>query len=386
MSAEDRRVRAPSVTEAGRERRAWSWTGKKEYRSQSSWRPGDHGSRVDGAMYLGIEIGGTKLQLGIGPGDGRLVALERARVDPWDGAEGIRNQIVALVPKLLHDAGFSRSDILAVGMGFGGPVDSQTGTVIKSHQVGGWEGFQLADWSRRELGWPTTVHNDADTAGLAEARFGAGQGHSPLFYITVGSGIGGGFIIDDRIYRGAGVGASEIGHLRWPEPLPSLKNHANSSRESRPLPVEELASGWAIAQRVRNLLAHPELTNAEHHEDREALLRMVGSDLDQLSTEQIGDAARRGNRLARYSIDMACRVLGWAVASVIALVCPRRVVIGGGVSMLGNDLFLEPLRHEVSRYCFGPFAQCYDIVPASLGESVVVHGALELARAAYVKH
>ena len=103
-------------------------------------------------MYLGIEIGGTKLQLGLGAGDGVLRALWRGSVDPAAGGDGIRRQIVAAVPELLATAGLGRGDLKAAGVGFGGPVDDTTGWVIKSHQIGGWDGFPLAAWLAEALG------------------------------------------------------------------------------------------------------------------------------------------------------------------------------------------------------------------------------------------
>src|SRR3954462_13368305 len=100
-------------------------------------------------MYLGIEIGGPKLQLGVGPGDGTLAGLWRGGVDLAAGADGIRRQIVAAVPELLASAAGDRPALGGVGIGFGGPVDDATRGVLKSHQVGGWEGFPLADWAER---------------------------------------------------------------------------------------------------------------------------------------------------------------------------------------------------------------------------------------------
>src|SRR5262249_57266320 len=128
------------------------------------------------AMFLGIEIGGTKLQLGVGPGDGTLASLWRGSVDVAAGAEGIRRQILTAVPELLARAGVERPAIRGVGIGFGGPVDDATRTVIRSHQIAGWDGFPLADWIDDLLGWPTVLGNDADVAGAAAAAFGAGQG------------------------------------------------------------------------------------------------------------------------------------------------------------------------------------------------------------------
>src|SRR6516165_9864699 len=191
--------------------------------------------------YLGIEIGGTKLQLGVGPGDGTLAGLWRGTVDPDAGGEGIRRQITAAVPELLARSGVERSQLKGVGIGFGGPVDDATRTVITSHQIKGWDGFPLADWIGEITGLPAALGNDADVAGLAEALFGAGKGLSPIFYITIGSGIGGGLIINGEIYRGVGRGAAEIGHLRMPEFSDCLRCLP------LPLPLEAHASGWAIS-------------------------------------------------------------------------------------------------------------------------------------------
>src|SRR5687767_12982754 len=120
-------------------------------------------------MFLGIEIGGTKLQLGVGPGDGTLAGLWRGGVDPTAGGDGIRRQIVAAVPEILTSARVDRSALRGVGIGFGGPVDDAARTVIKSHQVAGWDGFPLAEWLGEALGLPAALGNDADVAGLAEA-------------------------------------------------------------------------------------------------------------------------------------------------------------------------------------------------------------------------
>jgi len=288
-------------------------------------------------MLLGIEIGGTKLQLGVGPGDGTLRGFWRGTVHAPAGAEGIRRQITAAVPELLTSAGVDRSALRAVGVGFGGPVDDATRTVITSHQIAGWDNFPLADWLTETLGLPAALGNDADVAGLAEALCGAGRGLSPIFYMTIGSGIGGGLIIDGKIHRGTSKGAAEIGHLRMQTP-------------DGPKPLEQVASGWAI-DRAAGRPAH-----------------------------EVAAAAQRGDPAARAVLDAALTHLAEALCHVVALVCPRRILIGGGVSLMGEEVFFGPLREKVAERVFKPFAGCYDIMPAALGEEVVVHGALALAR------
>ena len=128
------------------------------------------------SYMLGVEIGGTKLQVGLGQGDGRIDALERRAVDPDRGANGILEQIDGMIVALLAQVGATRAQLDAVGIGFGGPVDAERGVVTKSHHVVGWDRFPLADWFREHTGvMPVSLHNDADTAGLAEAAVRGGE-------------------------------------------------------------------------------------------------------------------------------------------------------------------------------------------------------------------
>ena len=312
-------------------------------------------------MFLGIEIGGTKLQLGVGAGDGHLAGLWRGPVDVSAGPEGIRRQIIQAVPELLKQSKIDRARIKGIGIGFGGPVDDHSHTIIKSHQIEGWDNFPLENWLADLLGMPAVLGNDADVAGLAEALFGAGKGLSPIFYVTIGSGIGGGLIINGEIYRGCGRGAAEIGHLKVRELGDGV----------RYLPLEEHASGWAVSRKAGVALSRgvpPSLQNVRLNPD------------GFLTAEQIAQAASQHDALALSILRGAQSHLADAICHVIALLCPRRIVIGGGVSLMGEELLFAPLRNMVAERVFKPFADCYEIVPAALGEEVVVHGALALAK------
>ena len=319
-------------------------------------------------LVAGIEIGGTKLQLGIGPGNGTLLALERLRVDPARGAAGILDQIKAAYPRLLGKLGLTPDQLSAVGIGFGGPVRSDLGRIQKSYQITGWEGFPLATWVSDELAVPRAVlENDADVAGLAECRFGAGLGFSPLLYITIGSGIGGALIVDDRIYRGVGAGATEIGHLR----VPLASGAATAWRE-----LELVASGWAIAAAARELAEH------QKHQNRTdwVVLDMAGGDPGQITAASVASAASAGDPQSRTILETACSAFAFALTQAIALLAPRRIVLGGGVSLIGEREWFDPIRRMTDRDVFPPFRGQYDIASATLGEEVVVHGALAVAR------
>ena len=155
-------------------------------------------------MNVGIEIGGTKLQ--VVSGNGQIEQRFRFAVDKAQGATGILEQIERALTQV-------NGQIDAVGVGFGGPVDGQTGRITTSHQIDGWTGFGLADWLRERTRCPQIrVENDANVAALGEALHGAGRGFGHVFYVTLGSGVGGGMVVGGQIYRGAMPGEAEIGH------------------------------------------------------------------------------------------------------------------------------------------------------------------------------
>lgn len=318
-------------------------------------------------MYLAAaEIGGTKLQVAIGTDGGKLVAIERTVVKAgWDAAE-IRDEVSALLTQAMSRAGVESRDVAAIGVGFGGPVDVDRGIVIKSHHVPGWDGFPLVEWFRDVWGLRAIVHNDADTAGLGEAVWGAGRGYDPLFYITLGTGVGGGLIYRGEIYRGCGLGAGEIGHLKV---LPRDPSNLQGDWYI----TEDLASGRGIAEQAKQ-----RVQNAPQRAP--VLLELCHGEPRDIRGETVAQAAERGDEVAREVVRLAVEALARAICHAIALICPARIVIGGGASRLGEELLFAPLRRRVAELVFPPFASCCDIVPSALGTEVVLYGGLELAR------
>ncbi len=339
-------------------------------------------------MFLGIEIGGTKLQLGVGTGDKpELVALERFEIDAARGSAGILELIQRAAPGLIR-----RYEVSRIGIGFGGPVDSASGVVLKSHQVAGWENIPLAKWCRDTFEIPALLGNDCDVAALAEARFGAGANARSLFYVTIGTGVGGGFVINGKLHGAGRPAVAEIGHLR-----PGL-------HDDRPeLTVESLCSGWGIASaaqaritgqvsrslevlrrvgvsgtraEIQSRLALAEETHQEYVTD---LLQRCQNDPEHLTAKIVAQSAAEGNEIAREVLDHAAQVLGWAIAQTITLLAPEVVVLGGGVSLIGEQLFVGPVRQYVARYVFPPLRHSYQVALTELGELAVVHGAVAIA-------
>lgn len=291
-------------------------------------------------QFIGLEIGGTKLQIGGGDPDGTLRWMLRRSIVPAEGAAGIRRQIVEMSSQAKSD-GLIAPGEAHWGVGFGGPVNAKTGAILKSHQIEGWSEFPFAAWLRNEVAASTAiVRNDADTAALAEALAGAGRGFDPLAYVTIGSGIGGGLVVGGRIYEGAGRGAMEIGHLRVPDP-----DNPGQLRE-----LELVASGWSIQRR--------------------------GGKAD---VRQVAQAIEQGDDHARHVVRTAAESVGLALSHVVHLTAPARIILGGGVSLLPDGLWADVVRASMDANTMQAFRGMTSVVTASLGETVVVVGAILLA-------
>lgn len=312
---------------------------------------------------VGVEIGGTKLQVALADTDSlEVICSLRETIEPAKGAEGIRHQLEAMIRSIQ-----SQHEVDAMGIGFGGPLDANTGIITKSHQVEGWDQFPLAHWCRDQFGVPTVIRNDCDTAALAEATLGAGKGKQSSFYVTVGSGIGGGYVVDGKLMGTSRPAFAEIGHLR-----PGVLNSEAANT------VEAESSGFGITSQVRYILEG--IAAEDQGDDYWELVNSCDGNLEALTTKHVADSAARGNGIACAVLTDAAETLGWAIGQMITLMAPEVVVIGGGVSLMPEELFLKPVKDNIAMYVFPPLASSYEVVRAELGEAVVVQGALLLAK------
>lgn len=299
--------------------------------------------------FLGIEIGGTKLQLVVGDESARILERRRFSVRPEGGAEAIRRQIEATLPELVTAA-----QPRALGVGFGGPVDRQTGQIARSHQIEGWSGFPLREWLQTLTKRSVVVENDANAATLAEAGHGAGVGFDPVFYVTLGSGVGGGLVVGGRIYHGAKPGEAELGHVRL---------------DKQGTIVEHRCSGWAVDRKIRALA---------QKEPGSVLARLCAGEPGG-EARFLAEALRQADGLARRILEETAEDLAFALSHVAHLFHPQVVILGGGLSLVG-----EPLRAAVvevlPRFLMDVFKPGPQIALAALGEDAVPVGALELAR------
>ena len=310
---------------------------------------------MSGRCYVGIEIGGTKLQIVAGDDDLRISHRFRTTIKKEDGATGILKQMETLLDDLTRSI-----EPTAIGVGFGGPVDRLSGRILTSHQVNGWSGFELAAKLKQHYGVPVVLDNDANAAALAEALFGAGKNKERVFYITLGSGIGGGMVVDQKLYYGALPGEVEVGHLRL-------------DREGTTL--EACCSGWAIDKKIR-----------------EAIQRQPSGKLYELAwggegaggeARHLSQALAHGDETAKNILQETAASLGFALSHVVHLFHPDIMVVGGGLSLIGPAL-TDAITAELDQHLLKAFLPGPPVVVAQCGEDVVPLGAMALAREATV--
>lgn len=311
-------------------------------------------------LVLGVEIGGTKLQVALGRRDGTILARRRGTAHGGTDARGILAWFLEPMRELAAEAAAHGGKLEGIGVGFGGPVDTARGQALKSHQVGGWDEFPLRDWFAKETKLSANVVNDSNAAGWAEYRCGSGMGTRTFCYMNIGSGIGGALIVDGKLHDGQGIGAFEMGHTRIGE-----IGGDGALRETK---LEDLCSGWAIEHALR----------ARAPKMGTPLFDVCGGHQNALTCAMLAEAAGRGDPAAIQHIEIVAERLGRAMANAITLVHPERFALGGGVSLMG-EVLLGPLRRYVHQYVFEPYRLRYEIVPAALGEDVVLVGALLLA-------
>jgi glucokinase len=276
---------------------------------------------------LAIDIGGTKFSIAAFEGECMTRRISR-RTDAAGGRGWMLEQIASIVTEWRRDTAFDRC-----GIGFGGPVRFAEQRVALSTHVGGWRDFALTEWAAELAGAPAIMDNDANVGALGEASYGAGRGFSPLFYMTLSTGIGGGIYEDGRIWRGADSYGGEIGHLTIRPDGPECLCGARGC-------FERMCCGLWLAR--------------DYGRSAEELMR---------------DPAF----VDRYVVDLA---LG--LKACIMLLNPARIVIGGGISKAGDRLFV-PLRDELRRRITAWSGARIDVAPAALGDDSVLYGALVLA-------
>jgi glucokinase len=313
---------------------------------------------------VGVDLGGTNIVAGAMPLDGsREIAMQTRPTLADGGASSVVERIAAMIEEVIAqtiaETGSQRSDFLGVGIGSPGPLDRENGIVIITPNLG-WKNFPLRDEISKLVDLDATLDNDANCATLGEFWCGAAVGGRNVIGMTLGTGIGGGIILEGKLYHGASDSAGEIGHT-------TIDSTGRRCKCGNYGCLEAYASGPAIAERAREAL--------RGDESESVLLSMVGGDPKKITAQIVYEASKRGDIVAREVVRETARFLGAGVSNLLNIFNPDIVVLAGGVTQAGDELF-KPLRAEVKRRAFKPAVQACRIVPGALTASAGVVGAI----------
>ena len=331
------------------------------------------GSQKKPQYIIGVDLGGTKIFAGAVSVDGtRTHGMRTLATQAEGGADAVVDRIVGLIEGVILDTmnetGATRKDFLGIGIGAPGPLDRKNGIVIVAPNLG-WRDFPLRERVSSRLGMPATLDNDANCATIGEWWLGAARGGTTVVGITIGTGIGGGLIINGELYHGASDVAGEIGHT-------TIDVNGRYCKCGNYGCLEAYASGPAIATRAREALQREDTTST--------LPSMVDGHLDRITAETVYDAAKKGDALANEIVRDTARYLGAGIATLLNVINPDTVVIAGGVTRAG-DALMVPLKAEVRRRAFNPAVKAVRIVLAELPGTAGVIGAVATFKAAHQK-
>ena len=314
-------------------------------------------------FILGIDLGGTKIVSAVVDGRGAVVARDRTATPAAEGPEAVIAAVVESSRCALTQAKISASNVLAIGVGAPGLVNAGLGVVHTSPNLPGWRDVPLREPIEKALNIKAFLINDANAAAVGELYFGAGRGCRHFVYITVSTGIGGGIIIDGKLYNGASGLAGELGHMVIADDGPLCRCGNRGCWEM-------LASGTALAREARRRIGAGASTSILDH---------TAGAVDKIDAQAVHAAALAGDALASELIHRNAYYLGVGLANIVNVFNPERIVIGGGLSNLG-DMLLKPAIEEAERRAFKQPFQAVRFVTAELGADSGVIGAAAYAR------
>ena len=321
---------------------------------------------------VGVDLGGTNIVAGAMTADGsRHLAMRSIPTNSSVGDEGVAERIVGLVEGVILDTmgatDAARRDFIGIGIGAPGPLDRERGVVLVAPNLG-WKDFPLRDRIQHRLNLPTTLDNDANCATFGEWWQGAARGGTNVVGLTIGTGIGGGLILNGALYHGSSDMAGEIGHTT----IDLNGRHCKCGNYGC---LEAYASAPAIATRAREVLVR--------EEGESVIPSLVNGNFDAITAAIVYEAAQQGDQVAEEIVRDTARYLGAGVANLLNIFNPDIVVLAGGVAAAGDALFV-PLRAEVRRRAFSPAVRAVKIVAGELPGTAGVVGAVASFKQQYL--
>jgi len=307
---------------------------------------------------LVVDLGGTKIITAIISPLGEIIARNYQPTLASEGLQLVIERLISGIDHLLRQNNLSPSQLSAISIAAAGIIDIKKGIITEAPNLPGWRNIPLRSIVEERYKIPTFLINDADAAALGEHRFGAGRGLNNLILLTLGTGVGGGIIINGKLYLGSTGSAAEIGHT-------IVEVNGPKCRCGNIGCLETLASGTAIAE---------EAVSRIRQGSKSSLSEIMKGKIEDITAEKVYLAAKNGDSLALEVITRAAYYLGIASVNLVNIFNPEMIIIGGSVAEMG-DLLLEPVRQMVRERAFPLLAQAVRIVPAQLGNDAGIFGA-----------
>ncbi len=319
---------------------------------------------TDKTRYIGIDLGGTNIKAAlVNTETGEIAAVHSVPTNSREGHDAVIASMAKVVDRIATESGLTVAEIGGIGVGLPGSIDIGKGTtVFLTNLPGHWIDVPVRDLLSKWTGLPVALINDARAMTLGEWRFGAGRGVD-IACLTLGTGIGGGLVVNGRLHLGPTGSAGELGHI-------SVDINGPQCGCGNRGCIESFASGPAISAMGMKAVVQGQETK---------IATLAGGDLNRITPELISEAALAGDRIACEIYEFAGEVIGAGINNIILTVSPRRIVIGGGVAAAG-DLILDPIRRSILKRCFLREAAEIEVVPARLGNTAGLIGAALWAR------
>lgn len=318
---------------------------------------------MDTRILLGVDIGGTKCAVTLGLSkDGEIVIKDKLAFPTTDVEDTIRN-IESSIGEVLNRNSLDSKDVSAIGISCGGPLDSSAGVIMSPPNLPGWDNIPIVSILSEKFGVPAAVHNDANACALAEWKFGAGKGCRNMVFMTFGTGLGAGLVLDGKLYTGTNDNAGELGHIRLEEYGPVGYGKSGS--------FEGFCSGGGIRQLAQSFVKERSQMGIE-------VSWCPDGDPDKITAKTVAEAARAGDPLASEILEISARHLGKGLSIVIDILNPELIVIGS-IYARNEDIMKPYVEKILSREALPLANKVCRIVPAALGESIGDYAALSVA-------
>ena len=313
--------------------------------------------------YVGIDVGGTKCALTLGSNENDDIKVLVRREFKTDGSPSeVLERFLCEMNAVLGENSLEFSDIEAIGISCGGPLDAEHGIVLSPPNLPGWDEVHITEFFTSRTGIESYLDNDANASAVAEWKFGAGRGKKNVIFLTFGTGLGSGLILDGRLYGGTNGNAGEIGHVRLRKNGPIGFGKIGSA--------EGFCSGGGIGRMGR--------AAAEKDEKRAASLIGYAGGIENINAKNIAELARRGDEFCKGIYNRCGEMLGETLAILIDLLNPECIILGG-VYMRSHDLLDAGMKKVLAREALDISSDVCEILPAGLGESIGDYAALSLA-------